>query len=263
LYRDLLFRKFCRLELGGNVPEATTFGRFRSELLEQDLWDRLFAEVNRQLEAKNIIITHGRINIIDATPIEAAQSGPGNGLDGKPKKDSDAGWHVKNDSRGNKKSTFGFSVHSGVDEDGFIHRQSVTAGNVHDSQERETLLLGDEVALYADAAYSSLETRNKLAQLDIDDQVQRKGYRNRPLSSEDQCRNKVIAVTRAGGEHPFAAYKQHYGLARTRFMGLAKNMSFFGLAAVAANLRKGTRSLILYGLPEPMTAGELGLKIGN
>jgi IS5 family transposase len=73
----------------------------------------------------------------------------------------------------------------------------------------------------------------------------------------------VIAVTRAGGEHPFAAYKQHYGLARTRFMGLAKNMSFFGLAAVAANLRKGTRSLILYGLPEPMTAGELGLKIGN
>ena len=61
-------------------------------------------------------------------------------------------------SRGNKKSTYGFSVHTGVDEDGFIHRQSVTPGNVHDSQERDTLLLGDETALYADAAYSSQQT---------------------------------------------------------------------------------------------------------
>ena len=216
LYRDLLFRKFCRLELGGDVPEASTLGRFRTQLVEQDLWDRLLAEINGQLEAKNIIMTKGRINIIDATPIEAAQSGPGNGVDGKPKRDSDAGWHVKNDSRGNKKSTYGFSVHTGVDEDGFIHRQSMTSGNVHDSQERDTLLLGDEEALYADAAYSSEATRKKLAQLGIKDQVQRKGYRNKPLSCADQIRNKVIAVTRAGGERPFATYKQHYGLARSK-----------------------------------------------
>jgi len=162
LYRDLLFRKFCHLELGGEVPEASTLGRFRSQLVEHDLWDRLLGEINRQLEAKNIIMREGRINIIDATPIEAAQSGSGNGKDGKPTRDPEAGWHVKNDSRGNKKSIYGFSVHTGVDEDGFIQRQSVTPGNVHDSQERDTLLLGDETALYADAAYSSQQTRDKL-----------------------------------------------------------------------------------------------------
>jgi len=255
LYRDLLFRKFCRLELGGDVPEASTLGRFRTQLVDQDLWDRLLAEINGQLEAKNIIMTKGRINIIDATPVEAAQSGPGNGVDGLPTRDSDAGWHVKNDSRGNKKSIYGFSVHTGVDEDGFIHRQSVTAGNVHDSQERDTLLLGDEAALYADAAYSSAQTRHKLAQFGIDDQVQRKGYRNNPLSCADQIRNKVIAVTRAGGERPFATYKRHYGLARTRFMGLAKNVSFYGLAAIAANVRKGAKFLTLYGLPDPASTG--------
>ena len=252
LYRDLLFRKFCHLELGGDVPEASTLGRFRTQLVDHDLWDRLLAEINGQLEAKNIIMTQGRVNIIDATPVEAAQSGPGNGVDGKPKRDSDAGWHVKNDSRGNKKSTYGFSVHTGVDEDGFIHRQSVTAGNVHDSQERDTLLLGDEDALYADAAYSSEATRNKLATFGIIDQVQRKGYRNNPLSCADQIRNKVIAVTRSGGERPFATYKQHYGLARTRFMGLTKNMTVYGLAAIAANIRKGAKFLTLYGLPETM-----------
>jgi IS5 family transposase len=71
LYRDLLFRKFCRLELGGDVPEASTLGRFRTQLVERNLWDQLLAEINGQLEAKNIIMTQGRINIIDATPVEA------------------------------------------------------------------------------------------------------------------------------------------------------------------------------------------------
>ena len=136
-----------------------------------------------------------------------------------------------------------------------IHRQQVTPGNVHDSQERDALILGDESALYADAAYSSKETRDKLEQLGIADQVQRKGYRNNPLSCADKTRNQVIAVTRSGGERPFSTYKQHYGLARTRFMGLAKNATVYGLAAIAANIRKGARFLILYGLPEPGYAG--------
>ena len=255
LYRDLLFRKFCHLELGANVPEASTLGRFRNNLVEHDLWDQLLGEINRQLEAKNIIMTEGRINIIDATPVEAAQSGSGKGKDGQAKRDPEAGWHVKNDSRGRAKSTYGFSVHTGVDEDGFIHRQSVTPGNVHDSQERDTLLLGDETALYADAAYSSEETRDKLKRFNIDDQVQRKGYRDHPISQADKDRNALIAVTRAGGERPFATYKRHYGLARTRFMGLAKNATAYGIAAMALNIRKGAKFLRLYGLPEPGYTG--------
>jgi IS5 family transposase len=255
LYRDLLFRKFCRLELGEDVPEASTLGRFRNKLVENDLWEVLLGEINYQLEAKNIIMTEGRINIIDATPIEAAQSGSGKGKDGKPTRDSDAGWHVKKDSRGNLKSTYGFSVHTGVDEDGFVHSQNVTSGNVHDSQERDRLLLGNEIALYADAAYSSKETREKLKRFNIIDQVQRKGYRGKPLSAADKARNKKIAVIRSGGERPFATYKHHYGLARTRLMGLRKNLTFYGIAAMALNIRKGAKFLTLYGLPEPNFAG--------
>ncbi|MDB0059986.1 transposase [Planktomarina sp.] len=121
-------------------------------------------------------MTEGRINIIDATPIEAAQFGSGKGKDGKPKLDPDGGWHVKEDSRGTLKSTYGYSVHTGVDEDGFIQRQTVTAGNVHDSQERDTLLLGDETVLYADTASSPKEACDKLERFGIADQVQRKGY---------------------------------------------------------------------------------------
>jgi len=255
LFRDLLFRKFCHLELGGDVPDATTIGRFRQKLVEHDLWEVLLGEVNRQLEAKHIIMTEGRINIIDATPIEAAQSGPGIGADGQSKRDPEAGWHVKADSRGNMKSTYGYSIHTGVDEDGFIHRQTVTPGNTHDSTERDTLLLGDEAALYADAAYSSKATRDKLQRFGIDDQVQRKGYRGHPLPDADAVRNKQIAVTRSGGERPFATYKTRYGLARTRLLGLTRNLTFYGLAAIAHNIQKGGKFLIRYGLPEPAPTG--------
>ena len=182
LYRDLLFRKFCHLELGGDVPEASTLGRFRNQLVGYDLWERLLGEINRQLDAKNVILTQGRINIIDATPVEAAQSGSGKGKDGQPKRD-------------------------------------------------------------------------KLERFGIADQVQRKGDRNQHLSAKDRRRNDAIAVIRAGGERPFATYKSRYGLARTRFMGLAKNMTAYGIAAIAHNIRKGANFLTLYGLPDPNYAG--------
>jgi len=255
LARDLLFRRFCHLELSGSIPDPTTLGRFRQKLVEHDLWEILLGEVNRQLESKNIIMTEGRINIIDATPVEAAQSGPGKGKDGRPGKDPEAGWHVKADSRGNLKSTYGYSVHTAVDEDGFIHRQTVTAGNVHDSTEHDTLLLGDESELYADAAYSSEKNRRKLRKFGIRDRVQRKGYRDHPISEADIARNAEIAVTRSGGERPFATYKRIYGLARTRFMGLRKNLTFYGLAAMASNIKKAAKFLMLYGLPDPAATG--------
>ena len=126
---------------------------------------------------------------------------------------------------------------------------------MHDCVERDTLLLGDETALYADVAYSSQQTRDKLEQFGIADQVQRKGYRNKPLLAEDKRRNDVIAVIRAGGERPFATYKSRYGLSRTRFMGLAKNMTAYGIAAIAHNVRKGAKFLTLYGLPDPNYGG--------
>ena len=250
-YRDLPFRRFRRPGLGGGVPDATTLGRFRSRLAGHDLWELLPGGADRQLEEQHIVMTGGRINIVDATPVEAARSGRGRRKDGAPARDPEAGLHVKKDSRGRVKGIYGYSVHTGVDEDGFIHRQTVTPGNVHDSRERDRLLLGDETAFYADAAYGSRGTRDKLARFGIADQVQRKGHRGHPLSEADKERNAGIAVVRSGVERVFAVYKWCYGLGRTRFLGLAKNTTFYGLAAVALNIRKGAMFLRLYGLPRP------------
>ena len=82
-------------------------GRFCNTLVELDLWNSYWKRLTANEPLKNVIITQARINIIDATPIEASKSGFGNGKDGRPKKDPEAGWHVKNDSRGRRKSTYG------------------------------------------------------------------------------------------------------------------------------------------------------------
>ena len=116
-------------------------------------------------------------------------------------------------------------------------------------------MLGDEATLYADAAYNSKETRDKLERLGIEDQVQRKGYRNHSLLAQDRKRNDEIAVIRAGGERPFATYKSRYSLSQTRFMGLAKNMTAYGIVVIAHNVRKGAKFLTLYRGPDPTYAG--------
>ena len=81
---------------------------------------------------------------------------------------------MKQDSRGRSKLTYGYSAHTGVDENDFIHRQTVTPGQGHDSQERDTWLLGTESQLYNDAPYSSKETRETLARFGVANCVQRK-----------------------------------------------------------------------------------------
>ncbi|MCK5894249.1 MAG: hypothetical protein KAG53_07530 [Endozoicomonadaceae bacterium] len=53
--------------MGENV--ATCLGRFQIRLVEHHLWDKLLVDINRQLEAKSIITSEGRINIIDAIPL--------------------------------------------------------------------------------------------------------------------------------------------------------------------------------------------------
>ncbi|MDE0814329.1 MAG: transposase [Alphaproteobacteria bacterium] len=71
--RDLLFRRFLRLKLSGDIPDATTLGCFRQQLVQYGLWERLLEEVKRQLEGHQVIISKGWVNIFDATPVSVAR----------------------------------------------------------------------------------------------------------------------------------------------------------------------------------------------
>ena len=86
-----------------------------------------------------------------------------------------------------------------------------------------------------------------------------------PLPSILQRMTKRVlrSTIRAGGERPFATYKSRYGLVRTRFMGLARNMTAYGIAAIAHNVRKGAKFLTRYGLPDQSSAGYVWQKPRN
>ena len=248
LARDLLFRKFCGLAADAQPPSHDTISRFRRRLAAAGLWQDLLATINAQLAARHILIKEGQVSIMDATIVEAHQ------VQGKTK-DGEAGWCVKQNTKGQLTSTYSYKIHANCDEDGFILRQDVTAGNVYDGNKREDLLTGEESQAYADSVYDSKEGRGELARRGVENRVQRKGCRHKKLTQEDHDYNEEVGVTRAIIEHQFAEYKERYGLRRTRFLGLLMNACHAGLAAIAHNLKKGLRFYRLYGLRTPLATG--------
>ncbi|TPM26306.1 transposase, partial [Mesorhizobium sp. B2-2-2] len=72
----LSFRRFVGLALDETVPDHTVLNRFRNLLIEKGLLDRLFGELDRQLEKAGAMLKRGAM--LDATLIEAA-SAPGSG----------------------------------------------------------------------------------------------------------------------------------------------------------------------------------------
>ena len=240
LARDLMFRKFCHLELDQGVPQASTIGRFRIALEKSGRLEAVLTEINAQLAAENVILQEGRVAIVDATIIEAAQSGIRKG-------DPEAGSHVKVNAKGKMQAKWGYQAFVNCDEDGFIFATTMTPGNEHEINSLTKLLDGREDMLFADSAYSSQKIRDWMNENDIKDRVQRKGYRNRKLSSEDRARNVEIGVTRGRVEAIFGHMKRLWGMARSRFMGLARTHTHFQIAAIGWNLQKGARFRRMFG----------------
>jgi len=56
------FRRFAGLSLHDRTPDHSTLWRFRQELSQDGLVDRVFAEIARQLEANNLVLKRGVTN---------------------------------------------------------------------------------------------------------------------------------------------------------------------------------------------------------
>jgi IS5 family transposase len=244
LSRDLLFRRFCRLSLVDKIPDHSTISRFRSQLVKADLYQRLLDEVNEQLEKKGAIVKIGEISIVDATVIEAHQCRKKPGVNKENTQDAEAGWSVKTGTKGRIESTYGFKGHTNVDEDGFIKTVEVTAGNVHDSQVVEEILSGSEEALYADSAYAGEPIAEKLAARNIKNRIHHRAYRNKPLTPVEKEENRIMSEVRYVVERTFGALKRHYGIGKTRFLGIQKTEGWLTVIAMAHNLKKA--AAILY-----------------
>ncbi|RZI47724.1 transposase [Rickettsiales endosymbiont of Peranema trichophorum] len=56
----------------GDVPDETTFCRFRNRLMKLGLWEKVFAELNYQLQSQGLAVSPASSAIVDATIIESA-----------------------------------------------------------------------------------------------------------------------------------------------------------------------------------------------
>lgn len=229
----LSFRRFVGLGLEDRVPDHSTISRFRSLLAERALADALFARVAAQLDARGLVLKTG--TLIDATVIEAAAAEPPKQRGGgRSAADPDAAW-VKHGTQ----ARFGYKLHVAVDQgSGIVRRALLTPANVQEVSHGHDLVIGDERAVYADKGYVGPRLRERLALLGIKDRVQHRRWKDRQLTPRQLLRNHLIGRIRGRVEGVFGALKRSYGLARMRFMGLARNTAATLITLIAWNLAR-------------------------
>ena len=228
----LSFRRFCGWPLDEETPDETSFVRFRTKLRDLGLYKKLFAEVNRQLEAKGVMVKTG--TLVDATVIEARARPPRSKAGEVSAVDPDAGFTKKHG-----RAYFGYKLHIGVDAGSeLIRALETSSADLHDGEAFGALVTGDEAKVYGDKAYGSQKNRDFLSRMGIADALMYKAARNRPLKSWQEWFNKAVSVVRSGVERIFGTGKTAYGLGKTRYFGEARVAGDCHTFAIAYNLRR-------------------------
>jgi len=148
----LSFQRF--LGFPEKAPDYSTVWRFRERLAETGRDRLLWAELQRQLDAKGLKVQKGvaqDASFITADPGHVKKDKPRGG-EARTRRSRDETW-VKKGS----KSSFGFRLHAKSDTDhGLIRDLETTTASVHDSQ--VDLSRKGEV-VYLDKAYHGVEIR--------------------------------------------------------------------------------------------------------
>lgn len=231
---SLAFGRFVGLSLEDEVPDHTTLCRFRNRLVGARLLEKLFDELDRQLEAAGVVLKQG--TMLDATLIEtgAAAKPPKGELS---KVDPQARLTAR---KGKPGVTFGYKAHVGVDQgSGLVRTVITTPANVNDTVPADALIRGDEKSVWADSAYHTHRRQAALKARGIKPRMQRRANKNHPeLPARLKHYNKLIGRRRAAVETTFATWKRRMGLTAIRYVGLAKAAGQIRLVAMAFNLRR-------------------------
>jgi IS5 family transposase len=188
----LSFQQF--LDFPNIVPDYSTVWRFREDLAEEELTDKIWDELQRQIKEKNISVEKGVIQ--DATFIVAEPGKTRSGMDergqaAKTSRSRDGSWTKKG-----KKSFFGFKAHTKVRRGSkIVESFAVTTARVPDNA-IDLAEPGD--IIYRDKGYTGTKTKA------VGDGTMRRGN----LTPHEQLRNKRIQSKRNQGEHPYATVKR-------------------------------------------------------
>src|SRR4051812_41997953 len=181
------------------------------------------APVQRNSRAENTAIKDGDPPVA-WTPNKRAQ------------KDVDARWTKKHG-----KSYFGYKNPVNIDrKHKLMRRYTVTDAAVHDSQKLEALLDPHNPAsdVWADTAYRSKETEEKLAEKGLRSRIHRRASRGKPLSQRAQKANRTRSKVRSRVEHVFGHQHTSMGGKIVRTIGLVRAKAKIGLMNLVYNISR-------------------------
>jgi IS5 family transposase len=226
----LSWRRFVGLGLQEAVPDETTLVRFRQRLREHGLHENLLALVNRQLQAKGLILK--TCTLVDATLLQAARRAPAKG--DQTGGDGEAGYTVKQGQ-----PHYGYKAHVAVDETNTLIRAvTLTAANVHDSREFESVVKGDKEMVMADKAYWSRERSEWCGRHGVANGILRKPSRGEKLRDSAVRANRLFSSIRCKIEKVFGWWKRSAGYRRVRYVGRERNRLELEFKCVCWNLKR-------------------------
>jgi IS5 family transposase len=226
----LSWRRFVGLGLQDAVPDETTLVNFRKRLRQYGQHESLLGLVNRQLEQKGLILK--TCTLVDATLLQAARRAPAK--EDKAGGDGEAGYTVK---RG--QPHYGYKAHVAVDETHTLIRAvTLTSANVHDSQEFETVVKGDEEMVMADKAYWSRERSEWCGQHGVANGILRKPSRGETLRDSAMRANRLFSSIRCKIEKVFGWWKRSTGYRRVRYVGREANRLELEFKCICWNLKR-------------------------
>ena len=126
-------------------------------------------------------------------------------------------------------------------QEGLVHTVRSTAGHVHDINEGNSLLHGQEQMVFADAGYQGIEKRPDAAAY-VQWHIAMRPGKRKALSKCNAAdamldvAEKLKAGVRAKVEHPFRMVKRQFGHVKVRYLGLKKNTQQLMLLFALSNL---------------------------
>ena len=234
LFDRLSFLRFVGLSTEDETPDHSTIWRFREALTRAGLVERLFGELQRQLDGRGLVVKAG--TLIDASLVSAAARRPRMEEAQTSARDPDARFGTSNE-RG--RFSFGYKMHIAVDQGSSLVRAvRLTPANVQEVTVGPELVRGDEAVVYADRGYDGAAMRAHLATHGVACGIMKRGQRQRPITAEQVARNHALALKRRPVEAVFGTLKRCYGFHRMRYFSAARNATALALACFAFNLRR-------------------------
>jgi IS5 family transposase len=247
---SLSFSAFCGLSIESPAPDHSTLSRFRTAMTKAKAFDKLFKLVNKQLEARHIVVKTGAL--VDASVVDTPLRPKGktefkvtedreDEVEVKVEKlyaksvDTDASWLKK---RG--KFHFGYKKHYVTDDEGMVLGVVTTKASVNEITNLDEVLdaadLPSGIRLKADKGYQSKKNEEILRRRGLKNNILKKAKKNKPLSIWETKFNKLVGKTRFKVERTFGGIKRWFNGGTARYRGIEKMHTQNLMEAIGYNL---------------------------